>query len=101
VATVFIPALLRDLTGGADRVEVPGASVRQVVNALEAKYPGMRERLCDGDQLSARVQVAVDGQVSRLGMLERVGEASEVHFIPAIAGGALTKDCEEETAPEG
>ena len=88
MATVFIPALLRDLTGGADRVEVGGATVRQVVNALEAAYPGVRERLCDGDQLSARVQVAVDGHVTRLGMLERVGPNSEVHFIPAIAGGA-------------
>ena len=88
MATVFIPSLLRDLTGGADRVEVAGASVRQIVNALEAKYPGVRERICDGDQLSGRVQVAVDGHVSRLGMLERVGEASEVHFIPAISGGS-------------
>ena len=37
MATVFIPSLLRDLTGGSDRVEVPGATVRQVVNALEAR----------------------------------------------------------------
>jgi molybdopterin synthase sulfur carrier subunit len=87
VATVFIPSLLRDLTGGADRVEVPGATVRQVVTQLESRYPGVRERLCDGDQLSGRVQVAVDGHVSRLGMLEKVGETSEVHFIPAISGG--------------
>jgi molybdopterin synthase sulfur carrier subunit len=87
VATVFIPSLLRDLTGGADRVEVPGATVRQIVTQLESRYPGVRERLCDGDQLSGRVQVAVDGHVSRLGMLEKVGETSEVHFIPAISGG--------------
>jgi molybdopterin synthase sulfur carrier subunit len=87
VATVFIPSLLRDLTAGEDKIEVAGTSVRQVVNALEAKYPGMRDRLCEGDELSGRVQVAVDGHVSRLGMLERVGETSEVHFIPAIAGG--------------
>ena len=88
MATVFIPALLRDLTGGADKVEVAGATVRQVVNALEAKYPGVRARICEGDDLSGRVQVAVDGQVSRMGMLERVGETSEIHFIPAIAGGS-------------
>jgi molybdopterin synthase sulfur carrier subunit len=96
MATVFIPSLLRDLTGGSDRVEVPGATVRQVVNALEARYPGLRERICEGDQLSPRVQVAVDGHVSRLGMLERVGEASEVHFIPAISGGAVAKPYEDE-----
>jgi molybdopterin synthase sulfur carrier subunit len=87
VATVFIPSLLRDLTGGHDRVEVEGRTVRQVVANLEAAYPGLRERLVDGDTLSPRVQVAVDGHVSRLGLLERVGETSEVHFIPAISGG--------------
>ena len=87
MATVFIPSLLRDLTGGKDRVEVEGRTVRQVVANLETAYPGMRERLVDGDTLSPRVQVSVDGHVSRLGLLERVGETSEVHFIPAISGG--------------
>ena len=87
MATVFIPSLLRDLTGGRDRVEVEGRTVRQVVANLEAAYPGMRDRLVEGDTLSPRVQVSVDGHVSRLGLLERVGETSEVHFIPAIAGG--------------
>jgi molybdopterin synthase sulfur carrier subunit len=87
VAVVFIPSLLRELTGGQDRIEVPGATVRQIVNNLEAVHPGVRERLCDGDRLSLSVQVAVDGRVSRLGMLEKVGAASEVHFIPAMSGG--------------
>lgn len=89
MATVFVPALWRDLTGGADRVEVAGATVRQIVNALEERYPGLRARLVEDDRLSPRVQVAVDGHVSRLGMLERVDAGSEVHFIPAISGGGL------------
>jgi molybdopterin converting factor small subunit len=87
MAVVFIPALMRELTGGQDRVAVPGATVRQIVNNLEASYPGVRERLCEGDRLSPNVQVAVDGHVSRLGLLEKVGERSEVHFIPALSGG--------------
>jgi molybdopterin converting factor small subunit len=87
VAVVFIPALLRELTGGQDRLEVSGATVRQIVNNLESAYPGVRERLCQGDRLSPNVQVAVDGHVSRLGMLEKVGADSEVHFIPAMSGG--------------
>jgi molybdopterin synthase sulfur carrier subunit len=87
VATVFIPSLWRDLTGGKDRVEVAGSSVRQLVANLESAFPGLAARLVEDDQLSRRVQVSVDGHVSRLGLLERVGETSEVHFIPAIAGG--------------
>jgi molybdopterin synthase sulfur carrier subunit len=87
MATVFIPSLLRDLTAGRDRVDVEGRSVRQIVANLDAAYPGIAARLLEGDALSPRVQVSVDGHVSRLGLLERVGESSEVHFIPAISGG--------------
>ena len=87
MATVFVPSLLRDLTGGKDRVEAAGATVRQIVNAIDAAYPGIRDRLVVDDMLSPRVQVSVDGNVSRLGLMERVGERSEVHFIPAISGG--------------
>ena len=87
MAIVFVPALLRPLAGGAEQVEVPGATVRQVVNALEERYPGMRARLCEGDRLAPHVQVAIDGQVTRLGLMEQVGESSEIHFIPAIGGG--------------
>ena len=87
MATVFIPSLWRDLTGGKDRVQVEGKSVRQIVARLDALYPGLGARLVENDLLSPRVQVSVDGHVSRLGLMERVGETSEVHFIPAIAGG--------------
>ena len=41
----------------------------------------------EGDRLSRSVSVAVDGTVSRLGLLQPVGEESEVHFLPAVAGG--------------
>jgi sulfur-carrier protein len=55
---VFIPAQLRSLTGAA-QVEVEGATVREVVNSLEARFPGIRERLCQGDQLApSRFEVA-------------------------------------------
>ena len=88
MATVFIPAPFRDLSGGADRVDLPGKTVRQVVNALDERYPGIKARLCaDDGSLNPNVQVSVDGYVTRIGMLEKVGEASEVHFIPAISGG--------------
>lgn len=87
MATVYIPALMRELTGGSATVEVEGQTVRQIVNALESRYPGMRDRLVDGDLLSPRVNVAVDGYVTRIGLMERVGPTSEVHFLPAISGG--------------
>jgi molybdopterin synthase sulfur carrier subunit len=78
---------MRDLTGGETTVAVEGHNVRQVVDDLERKYPGVKERLCSGDRLKPSIRVAVDGVVSRLGLLQRVGEQSEVHFLPAVAGG--------------
>jgi molybdopterin converting factor small subunit len=58
-----------------------------VLEELEAKYPGVKERLCSGDRLKPSIRVAVDGTVSRLGLLQSVGDHSEVHFLPAVAGG--------------
>ena len=87
MARVWIPALLRDVTGGAETVIVPGASVRQVIEELERLHPGARARLCEGDALRAGLAAVVDNEVARLGLLQPVGPDSEVHFLPAIGGG--------------
>lgn len=87
MAVVWIPPLLRDLTAGQETVTVEGATVRQIIDALDRLYPGMKARLCDEQGLRPGVAVAVDTQVARLGLLQPVAEKSEVHFLPAIAGG--------------
>ena len=87
MATVFIPSLMQDLTGGEQTVEMSGRTVREIVNGLESRYPGMKDRLMDGFRLKGNITVAVDGEVSPVGVLAEVGESSEVHFLPAIAGG--------------
>ena len=90
MAVIWIPSLLRDLTAGRERVHCEGATVRDVIENLELSYHGVRARLIDavGGQIQPNIAVVVDGEVSLLGLLERVSETSEVHFIPAIAGGA-------------
>ncbi len=87
MAVVFIPALLRDLTGGVQSVSLPGSTVREVVNQLETRYPGVRPRLMEGDQLRPGITIVVDGAVSRLGLRHHLEDISEVHFLPAISGG--------------
>ena len=87
MATVFIPSLMQKLSDGKSRVEVEGSSVRQVVNNLEAQYPGFMERLVEDGRIKGNISVAIDGEITPLGMLEKVGEDSEVHFLPAIGGG--------------
>ena len=88
MATVFIPSLMQKLSDGKSRVEIEGASVRQIVNNLDAQYPGFKERLVEDGRIKGNISVAIDGEITPLGMLEKVGEDSEVHFLPAIGGGA-------------
>ena len=87
MATVYVPTMLLPLTGGVKQVAVTAATVRQVVNGLEELYPGIKERLVADNRLRPDLSVAVDGEIARMGLLERVGENSEVHFVPAISGG--------------
>ena len=84
---VFIPPLLRPLTGGASEVDVEASSVRQVIAALDERFPGIRERLCEGEQFRPGLAVAVDGRMSSVGLLQKVRPESEVHFLPAVGGG--------------
>lgn len=87
VPTVFIPTQLRSLTNGADHVTLEAVNVRDVVNALEEQFPGIKARLCTGDELSTSLQVSVDGVMSTRGLAAKVKPDSEVHFLPAIGGG--------------
>jgi hypothetical protein len=87
MALVWIPPLLRDLTSGSETANVPGANVGQVIESLERQFPGVSGRLCPGGELRPGLAVIVDGQVGRFGLLETTGPDSEVHFLPAIAGG--------------
>ncbi|MBT99015.1 MAG: molybdopterin synthase sulfur carrier subunit [Dehalococcoidia bacterium] len=89
MAEVWIPPKLQQLTGGKQQVQVEGTTVRRLINNLEALHPGIREFLCDDMQedLIPGLAVIIDGEVSLLGMLDKVQENSEVHFLPAIGGG--------------
>lgn len=87
VPRVFIPPLLRELTGNVSEVDVEGTTVREVIKNLETRYPGIRNRLCENDELKSGLTVAVGQNVSSLGLLQKVASDSEVHFLPAIGGG--------------
>jgi len=89
MAEVWIPTNLQPLTGGLQRVQADGHNVGQIIDNLEKQYPGLKEMLYDEetDNLMPGMAVIVDGDASLIGLLERVGEDSEVHFLPAIGGG--------------
>lgn len=84
---VFIPPLLRTLTNGSEIVEVAGQNVAEAVDSLERQFPGIRERLIEGERLKPGLSVAVGTKMSARGLLTKVAPDDEIHFLPAIGGG--------------
>ena len=66
---------------------VEGKNVRQIIESLDQKYPGFKDRLVEDGRVKPNISVAIDGEITPLGMIEKVSEESEVHFLPAISGG--------------
>jgi sulfur-carrier protein len=87
MATVVIPAQLRKLTGGKDRVKASGHTVGRLIEDLDRQFPGFREQLLQDGDVKPSIAVSIDGEMGTGGVLEPVGEDSEVFFIPALGGG--------------
>ena len=88
MAEVWIPPRMQRITNGQEQVQVGGATVRQILNNLEKEYPGIKEELCYEDDIMPGIAVIIDGETGNLGMLDKVQENSEIHFLPAISGGS-------------
>ena len=85
--TVFIPSPLRRWTNGAATVEASGETVRALIDDLESRFPGLRERLCEGDRLKPGLAVVVGTSVSSSGLMTKVPQDAEIHFVQAVGGG--------------
>ena len=89
MATIRIPPILRPEAGGNRNVEMPGQTVREVLDGLLAAYPTLRDRIYDGNELPQFLNVFVDGSDVRLfeGLETKVGDGTTVILLPAVAGG--------------
>ena len=85
--TVFVPTMLQQMTNGVKQIDMEADNVRQVIDRLETLYPGMKDRLIESGQIRSNLAVAIDGEVARMGLLEKIGEAREIHFVPASGCG--------------
>ncbi len=87
---VRMPTPLRKFTNGADEVNAQGNNIRALVDDLERKFPGIKERICDETGKIRRfVNVYVNGDDIRfLQNLETsLKEGDSISIVPAIAGG--------------
>ncbi|MBA2489973.1 MAG: MoaD/ThiS family protein [Chloroflexi bacterium] len=68
------------------QLELDAATVLELVEQLEERWPGVRDRLCQpGPAFREHINVFIDGE--RVGIDARLSATSVVHFIPAVAGG--------------
>jgi len=84
---VVLPGILVNLfPGSAREVAVSAASVRDAIDALDARWPGMRDRLCDSRPAIRRhINVFVDGDKAALDT--PLAPGTEVIIMTAISGG--------------
>lgn len=88
--TVRIPTPLRKITGGSDEVKIEGSTITEVLAALEAAHPGIKERICEEDgTLRKFVNLYVNDEDIRFkeNMETPIKDGDELSIVPAIAGG--------------
>jgi molybdopterin synthase sulfur carrier subunit len=87
-----IPGPLRRLSGGQITVDVEATDLGSAIEALDARYPGFRDRLLDAKgELRQFVNVYLNDEDVRLGpgLKAKVSERDEISIVPAVAGGLI------------
>ncbi len=78
-----LPSLYADLPR---RLEIDAGTVDEVIDHLEERWPGLRDRLCEsGPALRTHINVYVDRE--RAGLDTALEPGSRVDVIAAISGG--------------
>ena len=86
VSVTLPPALLALFPGAPMTLALPAAPIAEVLDGLDARWPGMRDRLCDSRPAIRRhIQLFVDGGRATLGTPLRPG--ADVVFLTAVSGG--------------
>jgi molybdopterin synthase sulfur carrier subunit len=87
---VRVPTPLRRFTAGLDEVPASGESIREIIENLEQRHPGIRERLLDEKgELRRFVNVYLNGDDIRFldQLNSKVKDGDDISIVPAIAGG--------------
>jgi len=84
-ARVYLPAQLGRLYQLKPPLEVNGSRVRDLIEELDRRYPGLKDRLLEGRALRPYILVFVNQEPA--GLDSPVPPDAEVRFVAAVAGG--------------
>ena len=73
--------------GGARHAEVAGATLLEIIAALDVLYPGIEARIRHGEKISPTVALIVDGKIAAQGLATCVKPDSQIDILPAFGGG--------------
>ena len=86
MVVALAPALVRLFPGAMQRVELEAATVGEMIEALDARWPGMADRICDSTpRIRRHMNVFVDGR--RASLETRLSPGATVFILTAISGG--------------
>jgi sulfur-carrier protein len=86
VMVVLPVPLMRLFPGCEPTPAVCAANVREMIDALDARWPGMRDRLCDATpRVRRHINIFVEGE--RASLETRIAPGAEVFIMTAISGG--------------
>jgi sulfur-carrier protein len=86
---VRVPTILRTYTDGEKSVTGEGGSLAELIDDLESRHPGIKDRLIEGSDLRRFVNVYVNDEDVRFtgGLDTSLGDGDQVVILPAVAGG--------------
>ncbi len=80
------PALVRLFPDAVSRIESFAPDVSKLIDELEARWPGMRDRICDSRPAIRRhMNIFVDGR--RASLATAIEPGADVFVLTAISGG--------------
>tara|TARA_B100000749_G_C18280931_1_gene404354 strand:- start:382 stop:666 length:285 start_codon:yes stop_codon:yes gene_type:complete len=89
---VRIPAPLRRLTNGQDKITAEGETVQEIIEFLEQNFPTIKSRICNEDgEIRNFVNIYINEEDVRFlnGISSKINDGDEISIVPAVAGGSI------------
>ena len=89
---VRIPAALRRLTNGQDKITAEGDTVQEIIDFLEQNFPNIKSRICNEDgEIRNFVNIYINEENVRFlnGISSKINDGDEISIVPAVAGGSI------------